>query len=196
MKKGGLVPPFFIIRRHIQDARNVSPFTRIEVAYHGNNGDAMNTTWIVSANASRARFFSQEQPSDQLEEINDMINDAARERILDATETDKLGPKAATKSAHGTGGATPTKLYEPAVTPDVHQAELFARDIADFLRKAHQAGRFQQLTLVVSPQFLGMLRKLLAPELESVVKLEISKDYTQFSPAQLREQVVAHMGKG
>lgn len=156
----------------------------------------MNTTWIVSANTSRARFFSQEQPSDQLEEINDMINDAARQRMIETTETDKRGPTAGTKSIHNTGGATPNKLYEPPTTPDVHEAELFARDIADFLRKAHQEGRFQELTLVVSPQFLGMLRKLLAPELESVVKLEINKDYTQFSPAQLRDQVQAHMGKG
>ncbi|OWW18188.1 hypothetical protein AYR66_01800 [Noviherbaspirillum denitrificans] len=156
----------------------------------------MNTTWIVSANASRARFFSQEQPSDQLEEINDMVNDSVRERILDASETDKLGPTSGTKSVHNTGGATPNKQYQPATMPDEHMAELFARDIAGFLRKAHQEGRFQQLTLVVSPQFLGMLRKLLAPELESAVKLEINKDYTQFSPAQLREQVLAHMGKG
>lgn len=156
----------------------------------------MNTTWIVSANASRARFFSQEQLSGQLEEVSNMVNDAVRERMLDATETDKLGPTAGTGSTHGSGGATPNKLYQPAVTPDEHMAELFARDIADFLKKAYHEGRFQQLSLVVSPEFLGMLRKLLAPELESVVKLELNKDYTQFSPAQLREQVLAHMGKG
>lgn len=156
----------------------------------------MNTTWIVSANASRARFFSQEQSSDQLEEINDMINDAGRQRMTETTESDKRGPTAGTKSTHNTGGQVPNKLYEPPTTPDVHEAELFARDIAGFLQQAHQEGRFQELTLVVSPQFLGMLRKLLAPELESVVKLEINKDYTQFSPAQLREQVLAHMGKG
>lgn len=150
----------------------------------------MQATWIVSANASRARFFSQEQP-DHLEEINDMVNEAERQRRLDL-ESDKLGPTSASKSIHNTGGQTPNKLYEPAQTPDAHQAELFARDIAGYLLQAYNEGRFQQLSLVVSPQFLGMLRKLLDPQLESVVSLEIDKDYTQFSPQELLEQVKAY----
>jgi protein required for attachment to host cells len=151
----------------------------------------MQANWIVAANASRARFFSQEHSSDALEEINDMVNDAARLRMTE-TESDNFGPTSAGKSVHNTGGATPNKTYEPAQTPDVHQAELFARDIAGFLLQSYQEGRFQQLSLVVSPQFLGMLRKLLDPKLESAVKLEINKDYTRFSPAQLLEQVKAH----
>lgn len=155
----------------------------------------MQATWIVSANASRARFFSQEHAADPLEEINDMVNDAARLRMQD-TETDRLDPRSAAKSKHKVGASTPTKLYEPAQTPDEHQAELFARSIAGFLLQGYQEGRFQQLTLVVSPQFLGMLRKLLDPRLESVVALEINKDYTQFSPEQLLEQVKNYKQKG
>lgn len=123
-----------------------------------------------------------------------MVNDAARLRMLDL-ESDKLGPTSASKSIHNVGGATPNKTYEPATTPDVRQAELFAKDIAGFLLKGYQEGRFHKLSLVVSPQFLGMLRKLLAPQLESVVSLEISKDYTQFSPQQLLEQVKSYQQK-
>ena len=151
----------------------------------------MHATWILSANASRARFLSQEQSSDRLEEINDMVNEAERQRRLDL-ETDKYGTTSASKSMHNTGGALPNKLYEPAQTPDEHQAELFARDIAGFLLQAYREGRFQQLSLVVSPKFLGMLRKLLDPQLESAVSLEIDKDYTQFAPEQLLEQVKAY----
>ncbi|HEY0847259.1 MAG TPA: host attachment protein [Noviherbaspirillum sp.] len=148
----------------------------------------MQATWIVSANASRARFFSQEHSTDPLEEINDMVNEAVRLRDIE-TESDRFGPTAATKSKHNVGAATPNKLYEPAQTPDAHQAELFARDIASYLLKGYQEGRFQRLSLVVSPQFLGMLRKLLDPQLESVVSLEINKDYTQFSAQELLEHV-------
>jgi len=149
----------------------------------------MNATWILSANASRARFFSQENLSEPLEEINDMVNEAARLRMIDIGETDKRGPTSATKSMHNTGGALPNKTYEPPQTPDEHEAELFARDIAGFLLQGYREGRFKHLSLVVSPQFLGMLRKLLDPQLESVVSLEINKDYTQFSPEQLRQQI-------
>ncbi|TCS36036.1 protein required for attachment to host cells [Paucimonas lemoignei] len=155
----------------------------------------MNATWIVSANASRARFFSQMQTEDHLEEVNDMINDAVRQRMLEASETDKLGPTSATKSMHNTGGATPNKLYEPAQTPDQHQAELFARDIINYLLQSHREGRFQQLSLVVSPKFLGMLRSLMPAELESVVSMELNKDYTQFSGDQLLEQIKGQVAK-
>jgi protein required for attachment to host cells len=155
----------------------------------------MNATWIVSANASRARFFSQAQSSDSLEEINDMVNEASRLRMVESTESDKRGPTAATKSSHNTGGALPNKTYEAPQTPDQHEAELFARDIADYLLQAHRDGKFQKLSLVVSPKFLGMLRTLLAPELESAVSFEIDKDYTQFSPQQLLEQIRAHNAK-
>lgn len=151
----------------------------------------MNATWIVSANASRARFFSQANLTEPLEEINDMVNSAARLRTVE-TERDKIGPTAATKSSHNVGAATPNKAYEPPQTPEEHQMELFARNVASFLLQGHQEGRFQRLCLVASPQFLGVLRKLLDPKLESVVKQEINKDYTQSSPAQLREQIQAH----
>lgn len=158
------------------------------------NEDNMDATWIVSANASRARFFSQRNSSEPLEEINDMVNEAVRLRMLE-TERDKIGPRAASKSKHNVGAPTPNKTYEPPQNPDEHQTELFVRDVAAFLLQGHQEGRFQHLCLVASPQFLGTLRELLDPNLASVVNLEVTKDYTQFSAAQLREQLQAHKSK-
>jgi protein required for attachment to host cells len=52
-------------------------------------------------------------------------------------------------------------------------------------------GRFGQLSLVASPQFLGILRKLLDPQLTPLLKLDINKDYTSLSARQLREQLRA-----
>jgi protein required for attachment to host cells len=150
----------------------------------------MGATWIVSANAGKAKFFSQANSSDPLVEVNDMVNDAARLRTVES-ETDKLGPTAATKSIHNVGGATPNKLYQPAQMPDEHQNEIFARDIASFLEHSHNEGAFQQLHLVASPQFLGLLRKIIEPRLGSLIDLEINKDYTQYSAAQLLEQIRA-----
>lgn len=155
----------------------------------------MDATWIVSANAGRARFFSQADSSAPLEEVNDMVNTDARLRTED-TEPDKIGPLAAAKSPHGVGAARPASGYQPNQTPEEHQSELFARNIASFLLQSHQDGRFQQLVLVATPQFLGVLRKLLDPNLEPMVSLEINKDYTQLSAAQLREQIQAHKAKG
>jgi protein required for attachment to host cells len=154
----------------------------------------MDANWIVSANASRARFFSQPHASKPLEEISDMVNEAVRLRTSE-TESDKLGATAATKSMHSTGGAAPNKNYEPHQTPVEHQTELFARNVASFLLKSHQEGRYEHLSIVAAPQFLGELRKLLDPELEPIVSLEINKDYTQYSARQLQEQLKAHQAK-
>jgi protein required for attachment to host cells len=150
----------------------------------------MTATWIVSANASRARIFAQESAVGPLREVNDMINDQARLRALDI-ESDKRGPTSAGKSIHNTGGAAPNKQYEPAQTPEQHSAELFARDIVTYLQQAQQQGRFKQLSLVVAPKFLGMLRTQLTPQLQSAVNLEIDKDYTHSGPDELRRQMEA-----
>jgi protein required for attachment to host cells len=176
------------------DGWNILMVRASELSFQCFNEDNMDANWILSANGSRARFFSQTQMSEPLEEINDMVNEALRLRTAE-TESDKIGPTAATKSSHNTGAPVPNKAYEPNQTPDEHQMELFARDVAEYLKKAHQEGRFQQLSLVASPQFLGILRKLIGPNLESLVKVEINKDYTQASPEQLREQIQAQKDK-
>lgn len=155
----------------------------------------MEAQWIVSANASRARFFALSNRSGPLQEVEDMANPAVRLRTSE-TEPDRLGPTAATKSRHNVGAATPNKSYQPAQTPAQHQTEVFAQNVAAFLLKNRQAGQFQGLVLIASPEFLGVLRKQLSSELESAVRLEINKDYTQYTPAELLEQLKALRDKG
>jgi protein required for attachment to host cells len=146
------------------------------------------TTWIVSANASRARIFCETQPNQPLVEVEDMVNDAAR---LDAgeAETDRLGMVAAGQSRHGTGGARPNSTYQPAMTPAQHASADFARHLCACLERAHNEGRFDQLVLVASPAFLGELRQHMGRTLERLVTRELDKDYTEVSAQQLRAQI-------
>ncbi|MBK4733652.1 host attachment protein [Noviherbaspirillum pedocola] len=149
----------------------------------------MTATWIVSANASRARIFAQDNATGPLREINDMINDESRLRVSQNTESERIGPTAGTKTMHNTGGAVPNKGYEPPQTPDKHAAELFARDIIGYLQQGQQRGEFRELSLVVSPKFLGMLRSLMTPQLQAAVRLEIDKDYTHAGAEELRRNI-------
>lgn len=151
----------------------------------------MDAAWIVSANAGRAMIFAREALNGPLKEINDMANPAVRLRTSE-TESDKIGPTAATKSAHNVSGATPNKTYEPRQTPEARQSELFARAISDYLRQGRNEGRFRHLILVAAPEFLGELRDQLDPNLKKAVSKEINKDYTQFSGTQLLELLHAH----
>jgi protein required for attachment to host cells len=154
----------------------------------------MNATWIVTANAGHARFFAAPAPTEDLQEIEDMVNDAARLRTAES-ETDRMGPTSAAQSIHNTGGALPNKTYEPAQTPAQRATEMFAKDVAQYLLKGHQEGRYREIALVASPQFLGILRQQLDPQLKNLVSVEINKDYTGLSAAQLREYVRAEKMK-
>jgi protein required for attachment to host cells len=168
----------------------------------------MPTTWIISANAGRARFFSESDPSGPLQEIEDMVNSAAQLRTVD-TETDRLGPTSASNSSHNIGHAggaaagmshnakagAPNKQYEPNQTPAERATEMFAKDVSNYLLKAQQEGRFQQLVISASPEFLGTLRLNLDPHLKSMVKSEFNKDYTHSNAQQLREQLQAQQAK-
>ncbi len=150
----------------------------------------MNTTWMVAANAGRARFFSQQAESAPLEEINDMVNGGARLRASE-TESDQIGQLAASKSRFNVGAATQPSGYEPNQLPSEHQTELFARDVCSYLLQAYYEGRYQRLCLIAAPQFLGVLRKLLDPQVAALLSVEINKDFTRLSPKELREQLQA-----
>lgn len=162
----------------------------------------MQTTWILSANAGRARIFSESSPNGPLLEVEDMLNSAARQRTLD-TVTDKVGPTAAGSSGHNIGGTqgpgqahnakagAPNKAYQPAVTPEQHLAEQFARDISRYLATAHQQGRFQALLIAASPEFLGTLRTCLDPRIAALATQEINRDYTQLDARELQQRLQA-----
>lgn len=154
----------------------------------------METTWIVTADAGRARIFEESSAAQPLAEVEDMVNTATRMRTSEKY-TDRLGPTSAGQSIHNTGGATPNKQYEPAQTPEERESESFAKYISGFLLKGRQEGRFQKLALIADPKFLGVLRVFLDPQLKPLVNLEINKDYTHSSPQQLREQIQAHQKK-
>lgn len=153
----------------------------------------MSATWIVAANASRARIFSQAEPSRPLEEIRDLVDEAVRLRAAE-TRTDRLGSMAAAKGTYNVGAATPGSTYQPAQTPEEHETENFARQLSACLLEAWQEGRFGKLQLAASPQFLGVLRGVLDAHVKAVIELEINKDYTQSSAAELRERLRAHAG--
>lgn len=163
----------------------------------------MKPTWIITANAGRARIFEESTLTEPLQEIEDMVSPGAKQSISDIV-TDQAGPTAAAKSAHNIGSGNqapgiahnansgaPNKQYQPAVTPVEAEAIKFAKDLSAYLTRAHHEGRFGQLVISASPQFLGTLRSVLDPHLKDVIKTEFNKDYTSVPVSQLREQLQA-----
>jgi protein required for attachment to host cells len=152
----------------------------------------MPATWIVSANASRARVFAQAHAASPLDEISDLVHEESRMRVHDLETDSPVGARAASDSTHSTSAPTTPSTYEPKQTQKKREAELFAREVAEYLVKAHNEGRFDKLCLVASPEFLGLLRGLVEPRLHAALSLQIDKDYTHSTPQQLYEQIRSH----
>ena len=77
----------------------------------------MDTTWIITANASRVRIFSEAGNGGRLQEVKDMVDDRVRMRAMETQTDQPVDPKAASGSINNTGGALPGSTYQPAKTP-------------------------------------------------------------------------------
>lgn len=150
-------------------------------------------TWIVIANASRARFFSRVGPGSRLREVESMVNPAVRLRNAELAHG-QIDPRAASKSRHGTAAPTQPSGYQPRQLPDQHQTDIFARDVAAFLLTSLHEGRFRHLVLSASPEFLGVLRGVLDHRLKDAIVLDMDKDYTHLNLNELSEALAAKAG--
>ena len=156
----------------------------------------MATTFVVAANASRARIFAHASLKEPLEEVADLLNPEARQREQDFMTDETAAQRSADKSRHSVGQPTTGSDYQPRMTPHQAEADRFAQEVVGFLDQAHNAGRFQKLCVFASPEFLGVLRKKMATRLAQVETTEVNKDYTRESPQQLREHVVQQQRPG
>lgn len=135
----------------------------------------MRTTWVVAADASRARIFRMLGRS-QVEEIEDFIHPAGRQKDREL-RTDASG-QAFAKGAQGSnvGHATGERTE-----PTEHEAEVFSRTIGEFLDKARVENLYDELCLIAPPKFLGLLRKTLSKEAQRMICKEIPKNVSWFN---------------
>jgi protein required for attachment to host cells len=123
--------------------------------------------WVVVADSARARFFSRLGSEGQLQELADLTNPESRTLPRDLT-SDKAGRSF---SSAGAGSGTVRHAYEQETDPHQHQAELFAREVAERIDEARAQAQFEQLIIVAPPRFLGELRKRLsAASMDRVVQ--------------------------
>jgi protein required for attachment to host cells len=140
----------------------------------------MKLTWILVADSTRARIFTADAPASPLEKIEDFSH--VEGRLHDREMTSDLPGKI--KSA-GAGGHT----FEQPTDPKKHEAEAFAHRVTQYLEDAHNANRFEQLLIVASPAFLGLLRNHLPEQIKKLVCFELDKDITMQSAADIRQHL-------
>lgn len=137
----------------------------------------MSRHWIVVADQGRARFFTTSSPRGALMEVGALEHTEGRERPRDLT-SDRPG-----RSFDSAGNGR--HAMSSAVEPKKQEAIRFAREIADYLRQAHNEGRCDELLLVAGPDFLGLLREQLRPVSGFRIS-ELEKNLGQYDSREIR----------
>lgn len=141
----------------------------------------MHLTWIVVAESARARILTSSGPRTGLEEIAALTHPAARLKERDlVSDTHGRSFDSAGQGRHTMGRHLDHKQAE---------AEAFAREIAERLEAARQRGEFQKLILVAPPEFLGLLRKCMAPACADKVVATVNKNLVQHDPSEIRKSL-------
>jgi protein required for attachment to host cells len=144
----------------------------------------MTPTWVLLADEGRARILEWRAPDTDLEEVEELTDAAAHADNADLRR-DAYGRRAGSGTQAIGGNATASAGEEKLD----HEAELFARRVADRLSQAHRQHRFERLRIVAAPRFLGRLRKQLDPEVRQAVEDEIDKDLLQLDRRALTERL-------
>lgn len=138
----------------------------------------MQKTWVIVAESSRARFFSIVNRISPLAEIEDMINAASRFHDKDLT-SDLPGRTfdSAGQNRHA---------MEPHTEPKKQEMIVFAQKVGERIQAARKAGDFDELVLISSPGFLGLLRQTLDDVTKKHITKTINKNLAQKTEAEIR----------
>lgn len=156
----------------------------------------MESTWVVLADEGRARILEMRDPGRDLEEVEELTWAAAHANNADLRHDahgrrappDGYGgaPNVQTMGANNTESAGVEKLD--------HEAERFARRVADRLAEARRQHRFDKLHIAAAPKFLGRLRKVLDREVSDSVVDELDKDLLQLDRRTLTQRLFPQDG--
>ncbi|MFN2349005.1 MAG: host attachment protein [Thioalkalivibrio sp.] len=128
------------------------------------------TTWVIVADASRARIFSAEKSFSSLQEVEDFSHPEGR---LHDHEINSDRPGRSFDSAgdgrHAMGKEVPPKKQETV---------RFAKLLCDRLNNARAKGVFEKLYIVAAPAFLGTMRQCMNSVTQKSIVGELDKNLT------------------
>jgi protein required for attachment to host cells len=144
----------------------------------------MMTTWVLVADAYRARLFGAERPASPLSELRDLASPEARLHERDLV-SDKGGRD--TNRMAGGHGLGDNRSHKQDI------ADRFAQQVCELLESARVAGELSKLYVIAAPAFLGLLRKHQSPSLRQLVAAEIDKSLASQEPASIRKHLPEYL---
>jgi len=131
----------------------------------------MNTEWIVVADASAARIFERHQASGELKRVKALHHAESRAHEGDL----RTGGKGTMHESTASSANAP----EPQTTTSEKHADIFAKQVAEFLKSALNDHSFDRLVIAAAPAFLGRLRDQMDSPLSDTVGQSIDKNWAQ-----------------
>lgn len=138
-------------------------------------------TWVIVADAARARFFLSEGPDMRPLDDATFENPAAHGHSRDLV-SDKPG-----RSIESVGGARHAE--EPKHDPHRAGKAAFARRMADFVEQNARDDKFDDLVMVAPPQLLGDLRHALGRHAAARLIGAAPKDLMKIPAAELKSHL-------
>lgn len=135
-------------------------------------------TWIVVADASRARLFETGVVDGAMTEIADLCHPEGRMHDRELTR----GPLPASHESVG----PVSHGMEPHTNVREKASQEFARELAERLEHGRVNHAFDALVLVAEPRFLGVLRSSIGREVSKLLVGSIGKGVSQSSPDEIR----------
>lgn len=142
-------------------------------------------TWIVVADAARARFIEQAARNEPLTVVEEREHGASRAL---SSEIASDGPGRTFDSA-GQG----RHAMEPPTDPQRHEKTKFARELAEAINHAAKSHRFDRLIVACPAQMLGELRRALDKPAAERIAAEVSKDLSKLSLHELVPHFSEHV---
>jgi protein required for attachment to host cells len=140
----------------------------------------MSITWIMVANASHAKLFTNKGPNKGLELIKELDHPESREKAAELV-SDRIGNYA------GSGS------YAQPTSPKEHEAERFAQKIALELEQGRVSNAYEKLVVVTSAHFMGLLNGRISQQVKSRISGSINKDYTNLPVKELSGHLANHV---
>lgn len=131
----------------------------------------MEQTWIVVADAARARIFKTEGAQRHLKEVHDLNHPESQMYSHEL----RTGGEGAVMDSAGSGMRQP----DPQTTTREKHSSHFAKELGNFLQKSRDDNAFTSLILVAEPKFLGRLRDHLDQRTAQLVAESIDKNWAK-----------------
>lgn len=134
-------------------------------------------SWILVANASRAYLYNSDNlRTKDLQLVQKFNHPESREKALELA-SDRPGHY---QTDHKTRSS-----YEKS-HPKEEEAVNFAKQLALMLKEGHNNHEYEQLVIISSPHFYGLLNKNLFVKLDNMH--HIAKDYTDLTLQKMKEK--------